>query len=1035
MTTMFGTKLRISEPGPGRAWLFALAMVLILGLALAGSPAGFAQQAGGAAGVRAIADGEPPSSMQGVALARFFQQRGNAAGVLGRIQQSIEDLRQALALAQRNNGPVATIARDLGFAENRAGNIGGALKAARVRVDSERDLPPGRRISGMAQLARAELGMGRLPRAENLIEDMRAIYRRLPARVPPPRRSMANHQILDADARVLAARGKHEDAEKIIVEAISELTSAAAFLGRTPQARVLLDGRLTSLQITRTRMLMTLGREVEAEAQMRDAMRRNIRDYGKLTPTSANVIDFLGRTVFVQGRFDEAVALGRESEAILRQLGARETSVNLLRVRIGLARALAGQGEWEAAAEIVRDVDRLTAGKEQLRRRSIAATVDSALIYYEVGEFDAGLRIANDLAQRSLRRLGEKHFNAAMARGIVAIGLYHKGEHERALADFRKALPILLSRSRDVEGEETSATARSIRLRAVLEGYMGVLAHIYGNVPSPEERAAIAAEAFRISDAARGSSVQRAVAQSSARAAARDAQLAKLVRQEQDLLRQIAALFGLLTALQSAPEGQSDASATRDLRENIDALRGERAEVREDLEDRFPDYIRLIDPPPSELADVRNALADDESIFVTYVDDDRTYVWAFGKSGDVGFKVAGIGRVRLGAAATQLRRALDPQASTLADIPDFDTRLAHRIYQSLLAPVADGWNETPNLIVVADGPLGQIPFALLPTATAAAGADNAQLFDRYRDVPWLARTHSVMVMPSVASLVALRSLSGTGQADRAFLGFGDPVFNDAQRSQTPLPGAQGDLISRGGLQLRNVPVRLRSLPRTQEVDAAQFSQLPRLPDTADEIRTMASALDADPARDVFIGKQANEQSVRAAPLDAYRVVAFATHGLVPGDLDGLVEPALALTAPHIAGDQNGDGLLQMGEIFELEMNADWVVLSACNTGTAAGAGAEAVSGLGRAFFYAGTRALLVSNWPVETTSARLLTTDIFTRQTQQPGLTRAEALRQAQIALIDGPGFVDPETGKPAFSYAHPIFWAPFSLIGEGGDY
>ena len=92
-----------------------------------------------------------------------------------------------------------------------------------------------------------------------------------------------------------------------------------------------------------------------------------------------------------------------------------------------------------------------------------------------------------------------------------------------------------------------------------------------------------------------------------------------------------------------------------------------------------------------------------------------------------------------------------------------------------------------------------------------------------------------------------------------------------------------------------------------------------------------------------------------------------------------------------------------------------------------------MSGLGRAFFYAGTRALLVSNWPVETTSAKALTTDLFRRQAADTGLTRAQALQCAMLALIDDGGTMDPKTGKMVFSYAHPIFWAPFSLIGDGG--
>ncbi|MDP6068841.1 MAG: CHAT domain-containing protein [Alphaproteobacteria bacterium] len=113
-------------------------------------------------------------------------------------------------------------------------------------------------------------------------------------------------------------------------------------------------------------------------------------------------------------------------------------------------------------------------------------------------------------------------------------------------------------------------------------------------------------------------------------------------------------------------------------------------------------------------------------------------------------------------------------------------------------------------------------------------------------------------------------------------------------------------------------------------------------------------------------------------LSRIAVLAFATHGLVPGDLNGLLQPALALSSPKVTGSKD-DGLLTMGEILGLKLDADWVVLSACNTGSDEGAGAEAVSGLGRAFFYAGTRALLVSNWPVETTSAKTLTTDLFRR--------------------------------------------------------
>jgi CHAT domain-containing protein len=194
---------------------------------------------------------------------------------------------------------------------------------------------------------------------------------------------------------------------------------------------------------------------------------------------------------------------------------------------------------------------------------------------------------------------------------------------------------------------------------------------------------------------------------------------------------------------------------------------------------------------------------------------------------------------------------------------------------------------------------------------------------------------------------------------------------------------------------------------------------------------MAQALSVDSIKVLNLGRDANERKVKGTDLSRYRIVAFATHGLVPGDLNGLTQPALALTAPDVAGIE-GDGLLTMEEVLALKLDADWVVLSACNTSAGAGEGAEAVSGLGRAFFYAGTRTLLVTNWSVYSAPAAAIVTDLFRRQAADPKLARAEALRQAMLSLMDGAGFAG-QDGRPLFSYAHPVFWAPYSIMGDGG--
>jgi CHAT domain-containing protein len=155
---------------------------------------------------------------------------------------------------------------------------------------------------------------------------------------------------------------------------------------------------------------------------------------------------------------------------------------------------------------------------------------------------------------------------------------------------------------------------------------------------------------------------------------------------------------------------------------------------------------------------------------------------------------------------------------------------------------------------------------------------------------------------------------------------------------------------------------------------------------------------------------------------------FSTHGLVPGELNGLTQPALALSSPEVTGDQD-DGLLTMDKVIALKLDADWVVLSACNTAAGEGSGSEAVSGLGRAFFFAGAKALLVSNWPVDSMASRQLMTDLFKRQQQNQGLTKSEALRQAMLNQVDQGGMKEGNTMK--YSYAHPLFWAPFVVVGD----
>jgi CHAT domain-containing protein len=308
------------------------------------------------------------------------------------------------------------------------------------------------------------------------------------------------------------------------------------------------------------------------------------------------------------------------------------------------------------------------------------------------------------------------------------------------------------------------------------------------------------------------------------------------------------------------------------------------------------------------------------------------------------------------------------------------------------------------------------------------------LFSSYRNAPWLIRQLSITTLPSLNSFATLRTLPRGAPGRKSFAGFGDPYFNREQMLAAQREQAEKKtmLASRGGLMaIRGLRVTASGSLDSQQISSCTIENLQRLPDTAEEITSIAAALGASPQQDVFLGAKASEREVKEMDLSDRRVIAFASHALVPRDLDGLDQPAIALSAPSVTGDDD-DGLLTMSEILELKLHADWIVLSACNTGAAAGAGTEAVSGLGRAFFYAGTRAILVSMWPVETTSAKKLTTAIFRHQRDDPALSRARAHRQAMLELMDGPGIID-ANGRTVASYAHPFFWAPFIIVGDGG--
>lgn len=226
--------------------------------------------------------------------------------------------------------------------------------------------------------------------------------------------------------------------------------------------------------------------------------------------------------------------------------------------------------------------------------------------------------------------------------------------------------------------------------------------------------------------------------------------------------------------------------------------------------------------------------------------------------------------------------------------------------------------------------------------------------------------------------------------------------------------------------MRRVTLRsLTSFYEGSEIDVHALGEaLPQLPGTRAEVQRVGKALGADP-NDLNFGLNATVTAVVRAPLDNYRVIYFATHGLVAGDLakfaKAKAEPALVLTIPDNPSG-NDNGLLTASAVAQLKVNADWVVLSACNTASSDGVGAEALSGLARAFIYAGARSLVVSNWDVSDQASAALMSNLFEISSKNPKLSHGEAMQLAMLRLL---------ASAKTDAEAHPRIWAPFMVVGE----
>jgi CHAT domain-containing protein len=635
---------------------------------------------------------------------------------------------------------------------------------------------------------------------------------------------------------------------------------------------------------------------------------------------------------------------------------------------------------------------------------------------------------AEALHQRALHireaALGAVHPDVVESLGHLA-GLRVRSDPAQAHQLYDRARRLALAVSRvnvdlDDEGLRGLAQQQQAFLRAYLD-FLSAQAHAPQSAPPvvpPLEEAFVVAEQYR------GNAAHTALARAGVRAAATDPAVGALAREVQDLrYRRQAARAHWLAAYEQSVD-QRDPAALAQLHEDVRAHEDTLAAATARLRAIMPAYEALVAPEPIDPATVVTLLQPDEALVSFFSLDDGLLVWLLRPGHTPVSRELAIRRVELAERVARVRASLDQRhnpALATGQLAPFDVEGAHALYTLLLAPLRPSLEGVRHLLIVPDEVLLPLPFGALVTRadsaafhTLAMRTQQPEILEpkelaAYARLAWLGLDYRLTTLPSATALRTLRQPARLqSPAKEPLLGFGDPVL------QGP-GGWHGCMV----LTWRGTAQALSAL-----------QALARLIGTRLELLAIADALGADPRRTLYLGAQATETRVRAlnasGQLGQAHVLVFATHSLLAGEITDVPQPALVLTPPATPSPQD-DGLLSLGEILELKLShTRLVVLSGCNTAAADRSG-EGLSGLIRAFFFAGAPTVLATHWSVEDRATQTFMGEVFRRYASNRRLSWAEAVRQGVLALMQQ------ASGKTAY-FAHPFAWAPFFLVGEGGQ-
>ena len=739
----------------------------------------------------------------------------------------------------------------------------------------------------------------------------------------------------------------------------AEAVETARLAGRLSREHLGEDHQLYGIAVNNLGHALMEARVLgEAIPVLREALRLRVATVGEDASGTAVSLRNLSQALMLDGKTEEAETLQRRAVEIYEKTGEVENPFALATMYEALAEHYAMRGDWQ--------------GYDELTGKAIASadaaieneSVEQALIHLHRAEWWMRRgRHAEALAEAEhwvpivREAFVETHEDRIWSELLLARLRQLNGQDTSAyLPGGDAAMDVISGRLADVAVADTTLVREARALREAALLYLEL-----GAALDDPARVIRAAQVANISELARG--------QQFARFGADDA-----ATQERERLLDLARKTNELRTRYRAALDEEDEATAAGLALEVEQAERAEHEAADGLVRAYPEYVRRFRPTPVDLADLQSRLQPDD-VLVVPVEGDRDS-WII-RVDTEGASWNPLDSGHLAEDVTAIRDAVERPAQGMYPLAS-----SQRLFEQIFP---NGTRDAHRVLVYGGQRLASIPFGLLTTADHDGDLSAA---------PWLIRDAAVQVVGNLDLLGEQRG-PATTKATVRFAGIGG----------VELPGQEA-AGSSGGVS---------ALFRGGRPDAASIAALPALPGATTELREIADALQSR-ENVLLIGADAAEDNVKRTDLSSIDILVFATHGLVAGEVTGLWEPALLLGSGDASSGE--DGLLGASEIARMRLPADWIILSACNTAAGIDGDGPTYSGLATAFAQAGARAILLSHWRVRDDAAARLSVD--TVRASQAGATRAEALRQAQLALLSNANLPDA---------ANPAVWAPFVLI------